>query len=351
MSPSSIFSFDTLALKAAQVGRGLGVVLMVVAWVTVVSVVLERVEPIELYGGWGQYQIERSRALAREYATKHGRIDVMLFGNSVFRAVDVAIIEKAWAARGVRAYNASIGGSRPEGQAFILEHAFLSIVKPKILIYEVGPRDLRDPKRIKRHRQAVFQSVRARAASARTLAERVSSRLEQWLYLFAARREIRRALTHGIEEKSAKDMDERGVAANRPARLVKQLKGASAFPRGNAYRSRYNSFLIHEDGAQQDVRRVIEIAKRAGVEVVLVNMPIAPACFSLFDAPERDYARYLDTMRAVVRDTGVTYFDVHAELALENADFANADHPAKTGNDKIAHYLADRVLKNYFASP
>lgn len=348
MSRSSIFSFDTLRLARRDVVRGLGFGTMVVLFITLTSAALEAVEPVDLHGGWGQFQLERGRERVQAYVKKHGHVDVMLFGNSVFRAVDVAIIERAWTGVGLVAYNASIGGSRPEGQAFVLEHVFLPLVTPRVLIYEIGPRDLLDPKKVKRRKQEVFQSVRARALLADTLSERVESALEERLYVFAARRELRRGLTHGIEAREAKDIGENGVGEDRPARLLKQLAGKTAF--GDIeYRNRYAPYRVDKRGAQQDVRDVIAIAKRAGIEVILLNMPISPACFSLFDDPMQDYALYLNTLRGIVADTGVAFFDMHTDLGLPNADFANADHPAKAGNDKIARYIADRVMTDYVA--
>ena len=194
-------------------------------------------------------------------------------------------------------------------------------------------------------------SLIGRRVFASTVTEKFEVYLENISYIFAARRSIRDYITRGqIPKTTLITSDERGFWKQTTSRLPDKLNGKSTFSSNDDYRSRYNNYLIKDDGEYSELISMIEFAKSENVDFILVNMPISPACFSLFDNPREDYQLYLGALKQVIQKTGVRFYDMHADLELQNADFGNADHMNMKGDEKVIEYINHIILRNHFSS-
>lgn len=300
--------------------------------------------PFELHDDWEHQQVAYKEARFRKLAQKQ-RVDVILAGSSVIMSVDAKRLTRA--VRGT-VFNGGIGSGNPTAMGAILEHMYFPIEKPKLVVYGVSARDLRDLGDA--YDQPPFYSHRMRAIRAKNWQERLEVRVERFSYLFRVRRQLRDLaqrgeLARGTEIKT----DEYGSRQHKAQRLVSSLQGKAEFPPDYAYRSRYDRYHIDlENGHANQLVTLIRKNRERGIETILVNVPLSPAAMTLFDRRDADYQLYLRSLREVARRAGVELHDAHSDLGLGNRDFYDADHMAKRGDQALAEYiepLIERALR------
>lgn len=342
MPPSSTSSSEPTApsglgpWRAAVLALLLGLLCLIAA-----DFGLRWLVPFELHEDWEHQQVAYKEARFKQFARKK-RVDVILAGSSVIMDLDAKRLSRA--VRG-SVFNGGIGSGNPTAMGAILEHMYFAIEKPKLVVYGVSARDLRDTG--DPYDQPPFYSHRMRAVRAKNWQERLEVRVERFSYMFRVRRQLRDLaqrgeLARGTEIKT----DEYGSRPHKTHRLVSSLKGKHEFPADYAYRSRYRNYRIDlETGHAHQLVTLIRKNRERGIRTILVNVPLSPAAMTLFDRREADYRLYLRSLREVARRAGVELHDAHSELALGNRDFYDADHMGSRGDRALEGYIEPLIQR------
>jgi hypothetical protein len=314
--------------------------------VALIDLGLRYVAPFELHDDWEHQQVAWKQEKFRKFVAAR-RVDVLIAGSSVSMNLDAKRIGQRARAS---VFNGGIGGANPTAMAAILEHMYLPMARPRLLVYALSARDLRDTDEDP-YDQPPFYSHRMRAIRAQTWQQRLEVAAERYSYLFRVRRQLRDLAQRGERPKGVEiATDDFGSRKHRPNRLIASLKGREEFPADYPYRSRYRGYRVDlQKGQAHQLLALIEHSKSLGIAVILVNVPLSPAAMTLFDHPEPDYQLYLQSLREVARRAGVELYDAHGELQLGNADFGDADHMAKRGDVKTENYLG-RIIAQQLAN-
>jgi hypothetical protein len=281
--------------------------------------------------------------LYREYIKERGKVDILLFGNSVVQAVNVAWYEENNPGESIAIFNGGIGGLIPETAHFVLKNGFLKEGTPKNIVYVVGARDLRDKNGMGRlpYKRPFFQSIAARDVLAVNFIDKLVVFFEKNLYLFGARKAIRNWIINGDVQKSETiQADSNGVSTVSKGRIKVEM-----YPPDFYYRTRYNQYGINRKSGQYSwMLRFAEECRNNQINLIFAISPVAPACLSLFDNPDKDYALFRSVMQEISDKTEVPLIDVHADLRLENQHFSNADHVNQDGAMELSKYFSERVF-------
>jgi hypothetical protein len=320
-------------------------VLGVLVLVLVVDLALRALAPFELHDGWEHQQIAWKEDKFRQFA-RGGPVDVLLAGSSVIMSLDA---RRMSAQAKARVFNGGIGSGNPTAMGAILEHMYLPIAKPKLVVYAVSPRDMRDSGDA--FDQPPFFSHRVRSARAWTWQERVEVVAERYSYLLRVRRQLRDLATRGEQPRGTEiKTDGHGSRIHKGQRLARSLKGLRAFPADYGYRRRYRDYQIdYERGHARQLVSLIQRNSSLGIRTILVKVPLSPAGMSLFDHPDADYRLYSQALKRVARRTHVELYDAHHDLQLPNEDFFDADHMGARGDIKTQDYLAP-IIERELAS-
>lgn len=349
MSHSYIHSFKSTPNRSGIVKSTMLSFMATFAFFVLLDITLNFFAPVNLYGGWEHQQAYVKMQNLKNYSEKT-QIDVLLYGNSVVMSLDPALIEQKWQKENIHGFNAGIGGIVPETALFILRNGIFPTVKPRLIIYFIGPRDLRDRNIPKRYSSPMTSHI-GRRVFASTIIEKLEVYAENISYIFAARRSIRDYITRGqLPETTLITADKRGFWKQTTSNISNKLNGKGVFPANDSYRTRYNHYQIKDGGEYSELISMIELAESENIDFILVNMPISPACFSLFDRPQEDYQLYQSALKQVINKTGVKFYDMHADLELKNVDFSNADHLNMKGDEKVIEYINKSILHDYFVA-
>ncbi|MFC1734508.1 hypothetical protein ACFL1X_00210 [Candidatus Hydrogenedentota bacterium] len=306
---------------------------------------LRVLNPLELHGGWEHQQVNEKLTKLKEYVSVDKDIDVVLYGNSVVMNVDVETIESDWSKMDLKVFNAGTGGLRPESANFVFNHGILPLSSPSVVLFVVGPRDLKDKKFVIKERQPPMTSYMGRRILARTRSDRIMSNLETAFYSFRIRRPARHFITHGGPPKTTTiSVDARGVQNSFNGDLSKKYGRNKPFPDDEPYRSRYDNYMVNPDGECAELKKLLESIQESGAKAALLNACLAPSAFSLFDDSKGNYSLYMETVTQIASECSVPFYDMHRDLNLGNNHFANADHTNGVGDEVIANYISRIVL-------
>jgi hypothetical protein len=341
MPPSSTSSSEPPTSRGAWLAAARAV-LAVLLCVVAVDVGLRKLAPFELYSDWEHQQIAYKQDKFRSFVDGGG-VDVLLAGSSVIMNLDAKRLGRRTHAR---VFNGGIGSGNPTAMGAILSHMYYPLGKPKVLVYGVSARDLRDSGDA--FDQPPFFSNKMRTIRAETWQERLEAAFERVSYLFRIRRQVRDLAHRGEIPRGAEiKTDAYGSRKHRSNGLKHSLNARGQFPPNYAYRSRYNHYRVDlAKGHARQLVSLIEQNEALGIKTVLVNVPLSPAGMTLFDRPEEDYRTYLAALAEVARLTGVELFDAHGDLQLTNADFGDADHMGGRGDQKTEDYLVPVIARH-----
>ena len=350
MCLSSILSFESLpAVTRRFLLRGLYLITLVLLGLALLNLTLASQQPINLYGGWENQQAHLKLSGYQSQWMANSGINVLLFGNSVVQTIDVKQ-QKIHSGDGeISIYNGGVGGIIPETAHVLLNGGFYAIGVPDVVIYVLGPRDLRDRDGKARvpGSHPFLKSVKASSYLASDAIGAIRSFLEQKLYLFGIRKQSRYFMVHGELPKSDEiTANEFGV---RPY-FRSELKQKS-FSKDFYYRSRYNRFGLAPKGGQLSyLKKLILSTREKGATIVLATSPISPACFSLFDDPPTEYGQFLKALKMLASETETPLYDMHAILSLPNEAFTNADHVNRLGAKQIESFIFQSIVPDILES-
>lgn len=344
MNRSFIFSFKTLSLPVRRLFPGL---LLTVGLFVGVDSITRSIDPMKLYGGWENPHIQYKYEFAKKLHKKHGRLDVMLISTSIGLQTDVDEWQEATGNQ-VICYNAAMGGQKPQWAQFMFENVYYPALKPKAVVYCVSPRDVNAgglPAARWNRNGPFWNSVRARAILAEKPVEKVMVTFERASYLFSARRHIRRYIQQGpIPEDKIVITEENGVDLPTVRNLADTPPTAQARLRAGNH---YKDFSMPEDGESAGLLAIANFCKKKGVKFVLLNQPVAPAAYALFNDPQKDYQVYLNGLERL-RKSGVEVLDMAKDLDLGSQHFGDDDHPNRWGAASMASYIYEKVIVKWF---
>lgn len=306
-----------------------------------IDILIRHWEPFELYNGWEHQQVDIKQTTYKKYVNKYKHVDVLIFGSSItmnLSAKRIAVKSKKYV------FNGGIGGLVPETASTIFQFAYMPIKKPKTIIYGISPRALKDPKHIKRGVKAPLKSFNVRVETASTLTEKAEIFFEKYSYIFRIRRNFRDYIIRGGTPKTTTiKIGEFGSRRSfGRGGLHNLLNKKGEFPKNYYYRSRYSNYQINiAHGETAELIGFINDMESKGIDVILIDFPIAPACNLLFDNPIKNLEAYREAINHIISESKVRYFNAGNDLQLGNEHFANPDHLGMSGDRKVEDYIID----------
>ncbi|MBK8047641.1 MAG: SGNH/GDSL hydrolase family protein [Anaerolineales bacterium] len=294
---------------------------------------------------WHAEMIEYKLEYLKKFAASHD-LDVLFVGNSTTQAgVDPTVFDtERNLSAGAGSFNASIEGLPPAGLLTFLK-IYLRYVQPQHVVIGLSAQDLNS-------NSPWAKDVTDRVkASPLAMAEAREGWLGQVLafaldhsVLFRYRNLLHQFVVRGGQLAPASNVyfDDRGFDP-----IDRSLASFSA---SEALQLQNRAGVLNYDagGLQlQSLKQTIQLLQEQGIDVVLVNMPLADGYYRNFDKPE-DYDRYLAALHQVAEQFDVPVLDMEslpAELAFGDAEFADFNHLNATGAQRLTALIAD-----YFAA-
>jgi hypothetical protein len=110
------------------------------------------------------------------------------------------------------------------------------------------------------------------------------------------------------------------------------------------YRKRYRSPNASGVSVQNYFfKRLLELAQKENIQVVLVNMPLTPANHKLM--PPGSYEQYMDTLRRASAEFGYPLIDLDGGNAFALADYYDTSHMNASGGKKLVNLLVDALVE------
>ena len=293
----------------------------------------------------------REDALRRALAA-HGRIDVLFVGSSIVRTniqpltFDAAVHSRT--GEPVVSFNAGLSGLWPEGVALYLEHLWLPVAKPALVIQGIRYPELAATTHALRGDQVFSGTVEAAWKNPGVI-ERVHSAAASSLRLL----QYRGALTEVLQryangrpgQQAATDrefaIDRRGYTARLPTLREARARGIirTEEPVGEP--------LCPNDCRVgfAALRRAVAAVRRSGAEYVLVNIPEHGTRWR-GESGSRQYAQYLATLRAFAKSEGVLFVDPtegDPHVFEDDDEYSDTYHMSPAGARRLTSMLASRV--------
>lgn len=292
-------------------------------------------------------------------------VDLLFIGNSTTQAgVNPAVFEQALFTQSLRetqrghssplndweeedgkggvSFNASIEGLPPFGNEMFLP-IFLKRAQPQTIIYGVSAQDLNSNSPWAADvTERVNHSPLALAESERGLRGWFVGMMLDYSRIYRYRPILLQMILNGGKQESHLEeifFDERGHDA-----IEHSLADIAPENRGYLYN---NAGVLNYgvEGVQQEsLLRLIETVKARGIELILVNMPLADDYYGNFDQVE-DYTTYLDTITAIAAENNVPFWDMEelGEKNFSDDEFADFNHLNAAGAKRLSRILAERL--------
>lgn len=278
-----------------------------------------------------------------------GRIDVLFVGSSIVRTnVHPLLFDQIMAMRGRNtvSFNAGLSGLWPEAVALYLEHLWLPVARPRMVVQGIRYPELAATTPALRPEQVVTGTIEAgwldESISARIKSEAVS-RLHLLQYHGVLTRALERWATGApgpwIELEGGVPIDERGHTPRlRPARDVSDAGFEESQP---ATTSR-----CVPDGCDRGfaaLARAIEITRAAGATYVLLNVPEHASRWHGADGQAR-HQEYITALHRFAAEHGVTFLDPSggdAGIFASELEYADMYHMSPAGAERLTRWLAD----------
>jgi hypothetical protein len=296
---------------------------------------------------WHAELIDVKVTYLQEFAAERG-IDVLFIGNSTMQVgLDPAVFD---ATRGIGStadpgsFNAAVEGIPPYGAHLFLD-IFLRYSQPDTIIYGLTPQDLNGNSPWAADiTDRVRHSPMALAEARRGLKGQALAFFLDHSQLFRYRLVLFRLLLAdpSVQKEPFVYFDERGYH-----RLTRILAEIPPERRGRFY-NRAGVLNYDTRGLQTDsLRRLIEQVQAEGIELILVNMPLADEYYNNFDAPEADYDLYLRTVTAIANEYNLIFIDLEQNETIAtftDEHFADFNHLNQSGAERFSSVLATQYL-------
>lgn len=274
-------------------------------------------------------------------------VDVLFMGNSTTQAaVNPLIFDEL---RGVTdprlpgSFNGAIEGVPPFGNRLFLS-IFLKQVRPETIIYGITPQDLNSNSPWAQEvTERIIHSPMTLAQAGHGPRGQLLSTLLRFSYLYRYRTILlHQLMTGGNSQTHLEDVyfDERGHDA-----IVHSLADIPSSERGYLYNNA--GVVNYAAGGEQfeALVSIIEQCSSAGIELILVNIPLADDYYDNFDN-EGDYQIYLDAVAAITDKYNVLFWDLEnlSNLHFRDEEFADFNHLNSKGADRLTKILGEYYL-------
>lgn len=360
----SIFSFDTLQTRVWP-GRWLLYWLLLLLALEgllsldVVTAHLPRPEPTLWYSPRIQVKLDYLHTFAAQHP-----VDVLFIGNSTVQAglnpvsfdqARLNLQEPAHASRVQRkelagpnapgSFNGALEALPPSGILWFLE-IYLQQVQPATIIYGLTPQDLNANNEFGQNvLEMLSDSPLALAqtqAGWRSWLTAHLLRLSQlYRYRFVLHQFLLRGGTAPVPHKI--NFDARGFAGG-DLRLADEP--ASTRSRHYAVIGNMRYHLSLEELAA--LRQVMQLCAAKGVQLILVNMPLADDYYASFPNATADYSRYIDALTEAAQGAQIPLWDMEtlpANQRFGDTDFYDFHHLNREGAEKLSALVAQQYVE------
>lgn len=344
MRPLSIFSSESFQIHIRPSRKWLGLLAPLILAeallrIPFVTAYLPRPEPTLWYSPLVQAKLD----YLKDFQRKH-RVDVLFVGHSAVQTgINPEVFDEEYSKqvpRAGKAFNGGLEGLPPYGVHFFLD-IYLRYANPQTIIYGLLPGDLSSANPLaKDMTEQLEQCAIAQVEAQRGLRGWIFARLFRWSQLFRYRVVLLQLLLKGGRPKADPVyFDYRGFypQSRRLTDIPPSDRDALLMP------YLYANYAI--GGRQtEELQSIIELCRQKGIQLVLVNMPVASGYESSFGGTEI-YPSYLATLQRLSTQNGVRFWDAGAAKipqALDDSDFQDLHHLNRFGASKLSTLLAQR---------
>ena len=341
MTPLRRPSASGVLIVAAVLG-----ILMVGAEVGVRAVDGRLLEPLDWHDWEAQAKADQIEALAAQ-----DPIPIVAVGTSAMHFGLDPIQLRAELPGGPLVYNAALPGGIPRIMDIWTEHLVFPKLRPKVIVLGVNSTDVNDAGTQKGFYKYFIDSKAVRRLTGRSsIIERMDHRIASTSALWRYRTLLRKPVTfvdalRGHRPPNPGDtITDFGLDTSRRRRVV----DASPEKVQDFVDRRRNSWLRNytigglESAA---LRRVVQRARDAGIEVVIVEMPIGDYYLRAHPNGEQDYVRFRQEIATLVRETGSSFLDASRSVTPTPDFFSDFVHLNGKGAKAFTSYLAGELRR------
>lgn len=347
MHRSSIFSFDTYRVRTGFPGWLVVLLALVIMTELALRVpaVTQRLPAPELLL-WHSPLIQTKFNYLKTFESTRG-IDILFIGNSTVQAGVNPQVFDASQGEGVNgpgAFNGSVEGLPPYGTLLFLE-IWMRYTTPEVIIYGMSPQDLNSNSPWARDiTDRVKHSPLAWAEARRGIRGRVTAGLLEHSAFYRYRSVLYNLFLRGGTMPPVPDVyfDTRGYHS-----LDHRLADIPAADRRMFY-NKAGVLNYSPRGEQMTaLEHLIQYCDDNGIQLILVNMPLADEYYSQFDGPG-DYQEYLSALTDVARGHTLPLWDMEnlpASLAFGDTEFADLNHLNHDGAQRLSSMMAEQYTQ------
>lgn len=308
---------------------------------------------------WHALLVQDKLDYLAEAAESH-RVDVLFVGNSTTQAgvnptmFDATVSDTARTItgnmemeRGVGSFNASIEGLPPFGTELFLP-IYLKRALPATIIYGVTPQDLNaNSPWAMDVTERLTHSPMVLAESERGWRGWFLGRLLRYSELFRYRPILMQVFMTGtLHDDASEDVyfDRQGHDA-----IDRRLADLTTDQRTHLY-NKAGVLNYSVNGVQQDaLRRTVAEAQARGIQIVLVNMPLADDYYHNFDNVS-DYEQYMTALTHLAAEADIPLWNMEGTdptfdyQPFSDDEFADLNHLNANGAERLSTLLAQRYL-------
>lgn len=290
---------------------------------------------------WHAQLIQHKIDYLTTYAASH-TVNVLFIGNSTMQAgVNPTVFDTVRKkAAGAGSFNASIEGLPPKGMLLFLK-IYLRQLQPDVIVYGLSPQDLNaNSPWAKDVTDRVFSSPLALAAAKEGWQGQLLALLYDHSMLFRYRFVLLKMIMQGGNYPPLPEVyfDRRGYHP------IERVLADTPEAQRRSYYNRAGVMNYAVEGEQMTAfDELIEYVRARGIQLILVNMPIADEYYENFDSPD-DYDLYMAALQASSRRYQLPLWDLEGDAlhTFGPREFADFNHLNIRGAQRLSDELAER---------
>lgn len=291
---------------------------------------------------WNSREVQE-KAEQLQYLATQSR-PIVFVGSSAMNAAADPALTRRLVGPGLVAYNASLNGADLRSVEFWLEHVVVPRVHPAVVVIGTTSLELNDNGITQRdflRRLRTSDAARRLTGSAGFLG-RAEDWLEERSFLVRYRGELRRPTSLlGLGTRETGNQVGPGGTLTTLAEFQSRPYAISPEFRRRAERESYHRFAV--GGVQiAALGRTVDALRRAGIRVVIVQLPVTEDIVSLHPDGIRDVGRYERVLDRFMRSRKATLADATSRIR-DRRFFVDPLHLNAAGRRRFTEFIAPTV--------
>lgn len=322
-------TLDISALRKAAL-----TLIVTLAFLFTIDTAVHKFVKIPGYYDWGNRVLQTKAEALEKIVRKHGRVDVLMMGNSIGQVMNVGLWQRA-SNEELICYNLNIPGYYPDTLEFLLTNYVCREYKPRLVLLSAHPQFLfRGATRQAAEPVEFWESYKVRQLSTHGLWGKSKFFVTTATFFQKAKRHIRSIVQNGTDKvdaggREALMLDKYGVYHPNNWRNV--FGPDKPFtPQGRPF-SPWLADYIGKFGAT---------CSENGIDYVLVNQSVIKRSWAAFLPTAFD--DYTSALSAHVPANHLV--DLPKQLGMDDDNYYDEHHLSIYGQDRVGTYLYDQVV-------